>query len=159
MIGPFLNSGTIILGGISGYLLHRYVPERLAQGLPLAFSLVAVSLGITMIIKVSFMPVVVLALIFGTVIGILLNIEDNVNRAAQKIQEFISRFIPHKTSLAEDEFSHMYSTLLVLFCVSSLGIIGSMTEGITGNYQLLLIKSILDFFTAPWSLHCLSALL
>jgi uncharacterized protein len=42
----------------------------------------------------------------------------------------------------------MYSTLLVLFCVSSLGIIGSMTEGMTGNYQLLLIKSILDFFTA-----------
>lgn len=74
--------------------------------------------------------------------------EENINRVAQKVQEYINRFIPHKSSLPDDEFSHMYSTLLVLFCVSSLGIIGSMTEGITGNYQLLLIKSILDLFTA-----------
>lgn len=148
MIGPFLNSGAIVLGGIIGYLLHKYVPKRLAEGLPLVFSLAALSLGITMIIKVSFMPVVVLALVFGTVIGELMNMEENINRFALKVQEYINRFIPHKSLLPDDEFSHIYSTLLVLFSVSSLGIIGSMTEGISGNYQLLLIKSILDFFTA-----------
>ena len=37
MIGPFLNSGAIVLGGIFGYLLHKYVPKRIAEGLLLAF--------------------------------------------------------------------------------------------------------------------------
>jgi uncharacterized membrane protein YqgA involved in biofilm formation len=36
----------------------------------------------------------------------------------------------------------------VLFCVSSLGIMGPMHEGITKDPSLLLIKALLDFFTA-----------
>ena len=38
--------------------------------------------------------------------------------------------------------------ILVLFCISAVGIFGSLTEGMTGDPSLLLVKAILDFFTA-----------
>ena len=39
--------------------------------------------------------------------------------------------------------------LLVLFCMSGTGIYGSMSEGMTGDSTLLIVKAILDLFTAP----------
>lgn len=36
----------------------------------------------------------------------------------------------------------------MLFCASGLGVVGSLTEGITGDFQLLFVKALMDFFTA-----------
>ena len=41
-----------------------------------------------------------------------------------------------------------FVTILVLFCVSGMGIFGSMQEGISGDPTILITKSILDLFTA-----------
>ena len=45
-------------------------------------------------------------------------------------------------------FRDQFAVATVLFCVSGLGIIGSMREGLTGECSLLLIKGVLDLFTA-----------
>lgn len=36
----------------------------------------------------------------------------------------------------------------MLFCASGTGVVSALTEGLTGDYQLLIIKSALDVFTA-----------
>ena len=36
--------------------------------------------------------------------------------------------------------------MIVLFCASGLGVVGSLTEGITGDFQLLFVKALMDFF-------------
>ena len=36
----------------------------------------------------------------------------------------------------------------MLFTASGLGIVGALTEGVNGSYQLLLVKALMDFFTA-----------
>jgi uncharacterized membrane protein YqgA involved in biofilm formation len=38
--------------------------------------------------------------------------------------------------------------LLVLFCTGGTGIVGSIQEGLTGDSSTLIVKSVLDFFTA-----------
>ncbi|ODC02771.1 hypothetical protein BFW38_03650 [Terasakiispira papahanaumokuakeensis] len=62
----FINSGAIILGGLAGPLLSRIISQRLQDGLPPTFALASMAIGITMIIKAHFIPVVVMALILGT---------------------------------------------------------------------------------------------
>ena len=148
MTGPFINSAAIISGGILGILLKNLVPKRLEEGLPATFSLVALSLGITMVIKVNSVPVVVIALLAGTTIGELLKLEAGVNSAAGKLQRGVGKIIPHRHSLDDETFARHFTSLTVLFSVSALGIIGSLTEGLTGEFQLLIIKSIMDFVTA-----------
>ena len=39
-------------------------------------------------------------------------------------------------------------TAVILFCVSSTGIYGSLESGMTGDHSILIAKAILDFFTA-----------
>ncbi len=148
MIGPFLNSAAIISGGILGVILKNIVPKRIEEGLPSTFSLVAMSLGVTMIIRVSNVPAVVIALLVGTVIGELFNLETGVQTAAGKLQRSVARVIPHTHSLDDATFARNFTSMMILFSVSALGIIGGLTEGLTGDYQLLIIKSLLDFPTA-----------
>ncbi|WP_432453329.1 MULTISPECIES: DUF554 domain-containing protein [unclassified Agarivorans] len=148
MIGPIMNSCAIILGGLGGASLARYIPKRLQKGLPATFALSAIAIGISMIVKVNNLTVVVMALILGTALGELIYLESGVSKAASFIQRKCEGFLPLPRGLSKQEFSHQFTALIVLFGASGLGVIGAMTEGLNGNYQLLLVKSLMDFVTA-----------
>lgn len=148
MIGPFINSAGIILGGIVGVLLARHVPKRLQEGLPSTFALASISIGIVMVVKVHFMPAVILALIIGTAVGELLSLEQGVKWGANKTRGLLEQVIPSRSALPPQEFAQSFTAMIVLFCASGLGVVGSLTEGITGDFQLLLVKALMDFFTA-----------
>ncbi|SUH07125.1 Putative inner membrane protein YqgA [Salmonella enterica subsp. enterica] len=47
-----------------------------------------------------------------------------------------------------DSFIQSYVAIIVLFCASGTGIFGAMHEGMTGDPNILIAKSFLDFFTA-----------
>ncbi|WP_028972594.1 DUF554 domain-containing protein [Spirochaeta cellobiosiphila] len=152
MIGPLVNSTAIFTGGIIGFILKPIIPKRIAEGLSPSFALIALSIGVTMLIKMETAPPVVIAIIFGVAIGELLMLEQWVNKSAQSLQGLTGRLLSsskEKNSQGVSiEFSRQYSALIVLFTMSGMGILGALTEGLSGDYQLLIIKSILDFFTA-----------
>lgn len=148
MIGPIVNSVGIVAGAICGAALAKYIPKRLQQGLPPTFALASVAIGISMIIKEHNLPVVILALIFGTAIGELCYLERSISRGATALQSKIDRFVPLPRGLSQEEFSKQFASLIVVFGASGLGVIGAMTEGMNGDYQLLLVKAIMDFLTA-----------
>ncbi|SDH15878.1 hypothetical protein SAMN04488136_109142 [Vibrio xiamenensis] len=148
LVGPIINSGAIIFGGIIGATFARYIPKRLVDGLPATFALASMSIGIGMIVKVSNVPVMVMALILGTALGELIFLEAGVKKGANFIQRKCQRFLPLPRGLSQQEFSLQFTSMIVLFGASGLGVIGSMTEGLNGNYQLLLVKSMMDFVTA-----------
>ncbi|WP_410014598.1 DUF554 domain-containing protein [Sodalis sp. C49] len=148
MLGPWLNSAAIISGGLLGISFAKHVPERLREGLPATFALASISIGIVMVIKVQNMPAVIFALILGTTLGELFSLEHGVKWGAGKLQYWLSRVIKTRSTMPAKEFAQSFTAMIVLFCASGLGIVGALTEGFEGNYQLLLVKSIMDFFTA-----------
>lgn len=148
MTGPFINSCAIIFGTLIGILLKKIIPKHVEEGLTPTFALIALGIGISMIVKVKTFPVVVLSIILGNILGDLLHLEKHIQAGAVYLQKRVNSVIPHANALPEEEFSLHFSSLIVLFSFSSLGILGALTEGLTGDVQLLIIKSILDFFTA-----------
>lgn len=148
MIGPFVNAGAVILGGILGAYLGSRLPERLRTTLPLIFGLCCFGLGIMLTNAVQNMSAVVLALITGTIIGELIYLEKLIGNTAGSVRGLIDRFLPPTHNISQEEFLEKFIAILVLFCVSSTGIFGAMKEGMTGDPTILYIKSILDFFTA-----------
>ena len=50
--------------------------------------------------------------------------------------------------LPDQTFRDQFAVVTVLFCASSLGVMGPMQEGLSGDAALLLVKALLDFFTA-----------
>ncbi|KAA8999890.1 DUF554 domain-containing protein [Affinibrenneria salicis] len=149
MIGPFINGAAILIGGGLGLLLARAVPQRIRDGLPPAFAMVSIAMGVTMVIKVHQLPAVALAIVLGVTLGELLRLERGVQLMGMAIQNILSQLMPkQKSTLSQELYSQNFTALIVLFCASGTGVVGALTEGLTGDYQLLIIKSVLDIFTA-----------
>ena len=149
MLGPWINSGALLLGGALGALLGKIIPKRVKEALPLSCGIMSVSIGAVMMNKVHAIPPVAMALLAGAFIGELLYLEKRLENAINWIQGRISRGSAAQGARAIPQgFIVKFVTILVLFCISGMGIFGSMQEGISGDPTILITKSILDLFTA-----------
>ncbi|EHB7356863.1 DUF554 domain-containing protein, partial [Salmonella enterica subsp. enterica serovar Typhimurium] len=72
-------------------------------------------------------------------------LEKGINGAVAKIQQL---FMASGKKPTHDSFIQSYVAIIVLFCASGTGIFGAMHEGMTGDPNILIAKSFLDFFTA-----------
>ncbi len=141
-LGVLTDNLMVALGGILGGILKSRISDKLKENLNLAFGVAALGIGITLVVKVNLLGAVVLSLVFGVLIGSVLNLEE-------KIQAFFAKLnvkILKKTKPGEAYMSQ-FTTLLVLCCCSGTGILGSMSEAFTGDSTIILCKAILDFFT------------
>ncbi|HAX4744788.1 TPA: DUF554 domain-containing protein [Escherichia coli] len=148
LTGPYVNGAAVIVGGFFGALIGTRIPDRVKTALPLTFGLCSVGLGINLVIKVKYMPAVVLAMVIGAIIGEMFFLEKQIGRVAGTTRGLINRIFPPVQGLTHDEFTEKFVAILVLFCASGTGIFGAMHEGMTGDPSILYIKTVLDLFTA-----------
>ena len=148
LVGPYVNGAAVAVGGIAGAFLGTRLPERLRTAMPQTFGLASMALGISMIVKVKHLPPVILALVIGAIIGELCYLEKYIGKIGTKTKGLVERVFPPRDGLSAEEFIEKFVAILVLFCASGTGIFGAMNEGMTGDPQILFVKSILDFFTS-----------
>lgn len=149
MIGPIINGAAIIVGGLIGASVGKTIPTRVREALPMTFGCAAIGIGVALITKIHTIPAVVLALLIGSLIGELLQLERGIEKLSLKLRLFFDKpnaKQPLITSHAD--FIEKYVALVVLFCASGMGIFGALTEGISADPSLLIAKAFLDFFTA-----------
>lgn len=147
--GPIINGVAIILGGIIGTTFGKYIPASVREALPMTFGCAAMGIGIALIMQINSIPAVVLALLLGSLVGELLQIETGIGKLSLKLRVFIDKPKPNQASLvSHHDFIEKYVALVVLFCASGMGIFGALTEGISGDPSLLITKAFLDLFTA-----------
>ena len=90
MIGPLINGSAIIIGGVLGISLSRFIPQRLRDGLPPAFAMISIAMGITLVVKVHQLPAVALAVVLGVALGELLRLEHGIQLGGIWIQQAAS---------------------------------------------------------------------
>ena len=146
-VGIIVNVCAVLFGGLVGALLGNKIPERLRLNLPLTFGLASMGMGVSMIIKMSALPAVILSLLLGTIVGELVRLEKGIEWLARKVQAPLTK-LTGKSQDANKEFMEKFVGIVVLFCASGTGIFGALTEGMTHDPSILFTKSFLDFFTA-----------
>lgn len=149
MIGPYINGAALLAGSVAGGLVGPYLNDNLRERMPMVFGCASMGIGVTMIVKVKFLAPVVLALVVGTLLGELVQLETRIQNAARSTQNIFNKFTQPKGGLSQQEYMDKFVALMVLFCASGTGIYGALNEGMTGDPTLLIVKAILDFFTAP----------
>jgi uncharacterized membrane protein YqgA involved in biofilm formation len=148
VIGPFINAGAVLLGGVLGAVLSQRLPERIRTSMPSIFGLASLGIGILLVIKCANLPVMVLATLLGALIGEFCYLEKGINSAVSKAKNLIARPGGKAKHGTHESFIQNYVAIIILFCASGTGIFGSMQEGMTGDPGILIAKAFLDFFTA-----------
>ncbi len=149
MVGPYVNGAALLLGSVAGTFIGPKLNSNIRLKMPMVFGCSSMGLGVVMIVKVKFLAPVVLALVMGALFGEIIQLEKLIQKVAGSARTWVERFVPPADTISQEEFLDKFVALLVLFSLSGTGIYGSMSEGMTGDPTLLIVKSILDLFTAP----------
>ena len=138
--GVIVNTITVLIGSGVGLLLKKGIPEKLNKAVMTSLGLCAMAIGFTGIIKGQNQLVMILSMVFGTVVGTLIDIDKRLENLGDKLSK--------KSKLNENTFSEGFVTASLLFCVGAMTIVGSMNAGISGDNQMLYTKSILDLISS-----------
>ncbi len=148
-IGTTINVAAIIAGGIFGKLFGRFLKERYQEGLNNACGICVLFIGIggamEGILKVSdgalvsgSSMMITISLALGALLGELLNLEDKF--------EVFGTWLKMKTGNAKDiKFVDAFVTASLTVCIGAMAIVGSIQDGIFGDYSILATKAVLDF--------------
>ncbi|MBR0512818.1 MAG: DUF554 domain-containing protein [Clostridia bacterium] len=146
MTGTIINTAAIIAGGICGHLFGRLLKERHQETLTMACGVGTLFLGtagaMNYMLHHNLLPgggamLLVVCLALGGLIGEILNIEHWFERFGE--------WLKARTGNAKDkQFVNGFVTASLTVCIGAMAIMGSIQDGISGDWSTLGAKSILD---------------
>jgi hypothetical protein len=146
--GTWINIATVVLGtaiGVSvGGRLTQSVQERVLLGLGMVTLVIGIDLALGWGREgtTQATPLYVLGgILLGGLAGEALGIEDRIERLGAWVQLRLSK--AEGSTIAEG-----FVDASLLFCVGSLAVVGSIQDGLTGDYNTLATKAVLDGFAA-----------
>jgi uncharacterized protein len=137
-LGTLINTLAVLVGAGIGTLVGARLPEGMRQTAMHAVGLVTVLVGIQSFLRFDNPLVPLVSVILGLVVGELLGIDAGLKRFGDALERRFSKG-------GESPVSRAFVTTSLLFCVGPLTFLGSLQDGISGDYRLLALKSALDF--------------
>lgn len=145
MIGTILNVLTIIIGSVLGVLFGAKLPDRIRNTVISVLGLFTLALGIQMFLKTNNALIVLMALLVGALLGEWWRLEEKLESLGKKLHRSFS------TRLKNQDVSRFVEGFLaasILFCVGPIAILGSLQDGLSGDFSLLATKAIMDGFAS-----------
>jgi uncharacterized membrane protein YqgA involved in biofilm formation len=136
-LGTIINTFAVLVGASIGTLVGARLPEGMRQTAMHAIGLVTVLVGIQSFLRFDNPLVPLVSVILGLVVGELLDIDGRLKRFGDALERRFSK--------GGSPVSRAFVTTSLLFCVGPLTFLGSLQDGISGDYRLLALKSALDF--------------
>ena len=148
-LGTIINTAAIVAGGAGGALFGRFLKENVQDTLTKVCGVSTLFIAITGALEkmltvengaiVSHGAMLVIGcLTIGAVIGELLNLEGAFERFGE--------WLKLKTGNARDKrFVDAFVTASLTVCIGAMAIVGSIEDGISGDYSILATKAVLDF--------------
>lgn len=144
MTGTLINIGTVLVGtGIGatvGGRLSDSAQKRVLAGLGMITLVIGIELALGWR---DTNPLYVLGgILIGGLIGEAIGIERRLEALGDALQRRMNR------DGGDSTLSEGFVTASLLFCVGSLTVVGSIQDGLTGDYSTLTTKAILDGFAS-----------
>ena len=145
MTGTFINIAAILIGGAIGLIFGARIPEKFKSTVIAGMGLFTMAMGLQMFLKSNNQLIVLGALIIGALLGEWIGIEDMLQAFGQSLEK---RFSREAEMGSGSRFVRGFMVSSLLFCIGPMAILGSIQDGLTGDYNLLAVKSTLDGFAA-----------
>ncbi len=145
-MGTLINIVTVLVGGSLGLFLGARLPDRVRGTVIAGIGLFTAAIGMQMFLKTENPFIVLGSILIGGLLGEWWRLEDFLHGLGARLE---SRFGGERRSaVASQRFIRGFLTASLVFCVGPMTILGSIQDGLTGDYSLLAIKSVLDGFAA-----------
>ena len=138
MIATIVNAIAVLIGTALGLLLKKSISPSFRTIVMTSSGVVTLVLGLQMAFEVPSAIAALFALLLGGFIGFALRIEDRVQALGDRIGG----------KEGGGDFGKGFLNASLLFCTGSMSIVGSIEAGTAGDYELILVKSIMDGFMA-----------
>ena len=147
LTGTLINVATVLIGTMIGLLIGSRMPPRVQLGLTTGLGLFVALIGISLGLRIFAEPArpgddlaVLGAVLLGVAIGELLRLQNGLEWLGGWFQRRLAGDEKDRPSRIAEGFV----TASLVFCVGPLTLLGSLANGLTGDVQLLAIKSLLD---------------
>ncbi len=146
--GTIINTAAIVAGGLFGHIFGRLLNENTQDTLTKACGVstlfIAISGALEQMLTVNESTVtssgsmlIIICLAVGSLIGEVLNIEAVFERFGQ--------WLKVRSGNAKDKgFVDAFVTASLTVCIGAMAIVGSIQDGILGDYSILATKAVLD---------------
>lgn len=145
MVGTLLNMLTVLVGGTIGLLVGARLPDRVRQTVIAGLGLFTAAIGFKMFLDSENSIIVLISLLVGGILGEWWRIEDGLRNLGSFFERKFTRNSENKEG---SRFVQGFLTASLVFCVGPMTILGAIQDGLSGDYSLLAIKSVLDGFAA-----------
>ena len=147
-LGTIINVACIIVGGLAGLLFGSRIKARMQETLMAVAGVAVIFLGLGGALEYMLTIVdgklssgssmlMIASLALGAVVGELLDIEGWVERFG----EWLKR---KSNSGGDGGFVTSFVSASCTVCIGAMAVVGSIRDGIYGDYSILLAKGILD---------------
>ncbi len=145
MTGTIINIIAVLLGGGLGTLLGDRLPQRMRETVMHGIGLVTLVVGIHLTLQTQNILIVMGSVLVGALLGEWWQISAGLEHASEWLRQRVAQRLSDR-SLAH--FTEGFVTASLVFCVGPMTIVGAIQDGLTGDFSLLAIKSVLDGFAA-----------
>ncbi|MFP5322698.1 MAG: DUF554 domain-containing protein, partial [Acidimicrobiia bacterium] len=153
---------TVVAGTGVGVLLHGRLPERVRTTVLDGIGILVVALGVSSFLETRNAVFPVIAIVAGGIVGELARIEDRLEAIGERLRRRVEGDAdpPVRSYVERDadevEVDHVvepvdgrsfvdgFVVASLTFSVGAMMVVGSLQDGISGDSELLIVKSVLD---------------
>lgn len=140
LIGPIFNTAMVVIGTIIGILFQKRVKSNIQDIVLKGLGFVTIYIAISSLLDDASGINVLISMSVGALIGEVLDLERRFHDLGNWIQKKFGR--------RNAEFADGFVEASLLFCMGSMGILGSLESGLMGTHSTLFSKGILDGIAA-----------
>lgn len=147
-LGTIINTAAVVAGGLIGLVLKNGLKKQMQESLMQACGVATIFIGAAgalskMLIfgenglETQGTMLLIFSLVLGSLVGEWLDIEKRMDVLGEKIKKAVR-------AQNDNLFVEGFVNVSLIICVGAMAIVGSIQDGISGDYSLLAAKAILD---------------
>ncbi|MCY3991914.1 MAG: DUF554 domain-containing protein [Caldilineaceae bacterium] len=142
MTGTLINITAILIGSTIGIVLGNRLQTKMQELVLQGVCMILLVIGVNMINESSNILIPMASIVIGAILGELMGIEEFVRRLGERIETRWSMQVNRGKVVWNAPRAFMTSSLV--FCVGPMAVVGSIQEGLFGNYELLTVKGVME---------------
>ena len=140
MLGKIVNVATIVIGTLLGIIIKTGIKDSYKETIMNGISLAVILIGIMGGIESDNIIIVIASLVIGSIIGEALDIDKKLDHLGLKMEKRFGK--------GDSNFSKGFITASLVYVIGAMAIVGPLEAGLSGNYETLFAKSMLDGISA-----------